>query len=532
MPAVELLTNNIENEQELYNYNDQEFNRQQFKRLQQAFEAQFELVFPDKNAAKTVVIIPSLSLDREILQKIKGVHYYEERMLCLLMLLRMPHTQVIFITSLPVDPVIIDYYLHLLPGITPYHAKQRLTLLSCYDASKESLTKKILTRPRLMERIRRCIPNGNIAHLSCFNVTEVERELAVKLNLPIYGCDPELQYLGTKSNNRKVFRTVGLKMPAGFEDLYSEEDIAEAIYKLKISNRKLDKVVVKINEGFSGEGNALFSYYGAPSEFLLREWIMIELPKRLKIVAVGVSYIDYIEKFTALGGIVEEFVPDIIKKTPSVQCRITPLGNCEIVSTHDQLTGGESGQVFLGATFPADQEYATDIAELGMEVCHKLKDYGVIGRFSIDFISVLKNDTWNHYAIEINLRKGGTTHPYIMLQFLTQGSYDSKTGKYLTANGQERFYLCSDNLQSDNYKGLTPHDLIEIATCKELMYSGSSQEGVMFHLISTLSQYGKLGVVCIGATAQRAEYFYNKTKAVLDEETHNIFGLKGSSIKG
>jgi hypothetical protein len=284
--------------------------------------------------------------------------------------------------------------------------------------------------------------------------------------------------------------------------------------------------VVKINEGFSGEGNALFSYYGAPSQSRLKEWIRKELPGRLKIVADGVSYSDYLDKFSDLGGIVEEFVPGVIKKTPSVQCRITPLGKCEIVSTHDQLTGGESGQVFLGATFPADIGYASTIAELGMKACSKLKEYGVIGRFSIDFISVFENKVWKHYAIEINLRKGGTTHPYIMLQFLTQGSYDHNTGKYITANGQERYYLCSDNLQSDAYKGLTPHDLIEIATCRELMYSGSSQEGVMFHLISTLSQYGKLGVVCIGATPERAEFFYNKTKAVLDEEANNIIGLE------
>ena len=41
----------------------------------------------------------------------------------------------------------------------------------------------------------------------------------------------------------------------------------------------------------------------------------------------------------------------------------------------------------------------------------------------------------------------------------------------------------------------------------------------MFHLISTLSQYGKVGLVCIGATRGRADFFYSKTKAVLDMET-------------
>jgi hypothetical protein len=142
-----------------------------FKKLQEAFADQFKKFFPDKQAPKTVVIIPSLTMDSEILSKISGITHYEERLLCLLLLLRMPRTHVVYVTSMPVDPVIIDYYLHLLPGVTGYHAQQRLSLLSCYDASPRPLTEKILERPRLVERIKRAIPQGHATHMSCFNVT-------------------------------------------------------------------------------------------------------------------------------------------------------------------------------------------------------------------------------------------------------------------------------------------------------------------------------------------------------------------------
>src|SRR5450631_1262600 len=77
-----------------------------FNNIQQRFRQQFEKIFPDKLAPRTVVIIPSLSLDEEILFKITGHIHYEERLLCLLMLLRMPLTKVIYITSIPVDPII------------------------------------------------------------------------------------------------------------------------------------------------------------------------------------------------------------------------------------------------------------------------------------------------------------------------------------------------------------------------------------------------------------------------------------------
>jgi hypothetical protein len=120
---------------------------QQFEKIQEGFSNQFELFFPDNLALKTIVVIPSLTLDQQVLTKVTGALYYEERLLCLLMLLRMPRAHVVYVSSMPIDPVIIDYYLHLLPGITGYHARERLTLLSCYDASKISLTEKILQRP-------------------------------------------------------------------------------------------------------------------------------------------------------------------------------------------------------------------------------------------------------------------------------------------------------------------------------------------------------------------------------------------------
>jgi hypothetical protein len=95
---------------------------------------------------------------------------------------------------------------------------------------------------------------------------------------------------------------------------------------------------------------------------------------------------------------------------------------------------------------------------------------------------------------------------------------DASTATYYTAIGQPRYYKCSDNLQSEHYKGLTPHDLIEISTANDLLYDGSIQEGVIFHMIGALSQYGKLGVLCIGATPEEAARLYQKTVEVLDRE--------------
>jgi hypothetical protein len=498
--------------------NEPNSEQENFLRLQQQLPGQFQTTFPDKLAERTVVVIPSLTLDQDILSKVRGHFYYEERLLCLLMLLRMPRTHVVYITSVPIDPAIIDYYLHLLPGITGYHARKRLVLLSCYDASSKSLTEKILERPRIIQRIKDCIVPGRPAHATCFNVTAYERRLAVKLQLPLYGCDPELAYLGTKSEARKLFKQHQIPLPDGYEDVKTKKEVIERLVQLKEKYPSLLKAVIKMNDGFSGEGNAVFYYPGNEVVSDWKKWITENLQGQLKIVADDLSLQRFFEKFERMHGIVEVFVEGKIKTSPSVQCRINPLGKIDVLSTHDQVLGGEDDQVFLGASFPADPEYAAQLGTYAFTLAETLHQKGVLGRFGIDFISVKEAHEWKHYAIEINLRKGGTTHPYLMLQFLTEGDYDAANGCFYMKDGKKRFYYATDNLYNECFKGLVPHDLIDIAMCNGLHFSNSTEEGVMFHLISSLSQYGKAGLVAIGSTPERAKAYYEKVIEVLMKE--------------
>ena len=184
-----------------------------FAALQAKLGPLAQRVISDPRASQTVVVVPSLTLDIEELAKIPGAHHYEERMLCMLMLLRLPRTHVVYVTSQHIATAIVDYYLHLLPGIPLRHARSRLTLLSCHDSSDVPLTQKILDRPRLVERIRSAIADTEAAHMTCFNSTALERSLAVRLGIPLYGNDPQLNYLGTKSGSREAFREAGVQLP-------------------------------------------------------------------------------------------------------------------------------------------------------------------------------------------------------------------------------------------------------------------------------------------------------------------------------
>ena len=140
---------------------------------------------------------------------------YEERFLFLLMLLRQPRLRMVYVTSLPIAPEIIEYYLALLPGVIPSHARARLSLVAVNDSSPRSLSEKLLERPRLLRRIAALIPNRARSHLVPYNTTELERDVALRLGIPMYGADPRLAPLGSKTGCRRLFARGRRPAPAG-----------------------------------------------------------------------------------------------------------------------------------------------------------------------------------------------------------------------------------------------------------------------------------------------------------------------------
>ncbi|MGD2060494.1 MAG: peptide ligase PGM1-related protein [Acidimicrobiia bacterium] len=490
-----------------------------FARLQSRFPQMYSDVFSDPKAPRTVVVVPSMSLDERELAKIPGVMHYEERMLCLLMLLKLPRTQLIYLTSTDLDPAVIDYYLHLLPGIPGRHARDRLQLLSMSDSSLTPLSAKILSRVERLEKLKRMIRFPSSAHMTCFNSTALERTLAVQLGVPMYACDPALSHLGNKSRSRTTFRDVGLELPTGFEDLHDRGDLVGALVELAMTEPETERAVVKLNEGFSGEGNAvarLAPIAEAVSPHRAAEKLLTE---GLQFEAEDESWEEYEPKIETMGGVVEAFIEHDHLRSPSVQMRINPLGDVQLVSTHDQVLAGPSGQVFLGCTFPARKQYRSDLHRAGYLVAEALKDHGVIGRFGVDFVSTPGEEGWNHYAIEINLRKGGTTLPYLMLDFLTDGRYDPDTGEFFTPTGDTRYYYATDNLVKDSYVGLSPDELIDLTVLEGLHYDATSQKGLVFHLIGSITDHGKLGMVSIADSHKTARRQYEAAVSALDRAT-------------
>ncbi len=471
-----------------------------------------------------LLVVPSVSMDQRELKKIPGFLHYEERLLFSLIRLCNPRTRLIYVTAVPMSPIIIDYYLQLLPGIPFSHARDRLLLLSTYDSSLKPLTQKILERPRLMERIRHAL-RPEKSYMVCYNSTYFEQELSVKLGIPLLAPNPDLLYWGTKSGSREIFAESGIPHPDGSASVEKAEDLAKVAAELWERQPKLKRMVVKLNEGFSGEGNAILDLRSMPevapplSNHASRVAALHDSMEHLSFQSKEETWENFSSRIPELGALVEGFIEGQEKRSPSVQGYISPTGEVEILSTHDQILGGPHSQIYLGCKFPADEAYRLRLQEMGMRVGRALAKKGAIERYGVDFVAVYQDGAWDLQAIEINLRKGGTTHPFMTLKYLTNGRYDLSTGLFYSQQGQEKYYIASDNLQKERYRGLMPNDLMDIIAHHHLHFDSSTRTGNVFHLMGALSEFGKLGLTSIGNSLQQAEDFYNGVIKVLDEET-------------
>ena len=313
-----------------------------------------------------------------------------------------------------------------------------------------------------------------------------------------------------------------MSYPLGAEDLRTADDVLAALARLRTARPQVRSAMVKHNEGVSGAGNAVVNLADLPAPGDTAErGALLERLKGMKFESPRQNYDMYMAKLAELAGIVEERVIGEEIRSPSVQMRITPLGQLEVLSTHDQVLGGPSGQSYLGCRFPADPAYAAVITRDAVKVGQELVGEGVLGRFAFDFVVVRNGAAWTPYAIELNLRKGGTTHPFLTLQFLTDGRYDPESATFTPPSGRPKCFVATDHLESELYRGLLPQDVFDIMVRHGLHFNQTRQTGIVLHMLTALSERGRLGLTAVGETQAEADEIYQRAVDVLDREAED-----------
>lgn len=475
-----------------------------FKDLQQRLGPALDLNKPGARGDHVLIAMPSFSLGETTLSHYAArIPALEHRYLNALYLLnRIECCEFVFLSTLAPEREILDYCFSLLPAERSGNVRSRFRSIAVPDDRPRPLAEKLLGRPDILDAIKASFA-GRPAFIEPWNVTEHEVDVARHLHAPINGTSPELWPIGFKSAGRRIFREAKVPLPLGRESVRSVDDVLGSIAAIRSERPTAKGVVIKHDNSGSGDGNTVIRFG--------EETTASEI--RARVEALPDWYLRDLQE----GGIVEELIAGKNFSSPSAQLDIMPGGKVVVLATHEQVLGGPDGQVYMGCRFPADPAYAADLARYAAAIGASLAMQGAMGRFSVDFAAAQDaGGRWKVYALEINLRKGGTTHPYGALRNLVPGRYDASAGQWLAADGTPRAYCATDNFVDSAWCGVPPAAVVKRVANAGLQFDYQAGTGVVLHMLSCLAIDGRFGLTAIGRTPQHAMELQDATKRAMD----------------
>jgi PGM1 C-terminal domain/ATP-grasp domain len=480
-----------------------------FDELQLRLSAALTANEAGSNIDHVVVALASYSVGETLLSHyVERLAALEHRyLLAQLMLNRIPGCEVLLVCSEAPTAEVVDYHAVLVGGDVARRMRARVTYVVVPDGSARSLAAKLLDRPDILADLRSRI-GGRPALIEPWIVADDEVSVAVALGVPLNGTPPSLRRLAHKSEGRRVFALSGVETPIGCEDVCDVEDVLDAIDHILARRPSARAVVVKHDDSAAGDGNVILPVRNPQERRLTRDEL------RDAVAALPGWYLTDL----AGGGVVEELIEGSLMSSPSVQLDIRPGGGVRVLSTHEQLVGGDNGQVFMGCRFPAHADYAPQLAQDGIAVAGELARRGVLGRIGIDFVTTRgQTGDWCTRALEINLRKGGTSHPYAALRNLVAGHYDADRGEWVSdRDGSARAYRSTDNVMDPAWTGRQPSSVIEAIHTAGLQFDPKAGTGIVLHMLSCLAVDGRFGATAIGLTPDHADELF---EAMVDAVT-------------
>jgi PGM1 C-terminal domain len=475
-----------------------------FEALKGRLAGLWEGLFPGDDEHYTSVVVPS----RPVGPEGWGTDYEEERLLFLLIRLRNPRARMVYVTSRPIPPPVLEYYFELLRGTPASHLRAHLHLLSVHDTTPRPLAAKILERPGMLARIRAAVFDPARAYLTVGESSPLERRLAVALDLPLNAADPALAGHATGAGARRIFREAGLDVPQGVEGVRSAAETVDALVEIARRGPHVRRAVVRLD----GSRTAATVAYppGPPSRSALERAVRTMEPSE-----PGLSADAFLARLAAVGAVVEERIEG--DPVASAELRINPRRQVVAASTHDHLAEGTGG-----LWFPAAPDHRLAVMDAGRRAAEALAACGIVSRVSVKFAVRPGASGHTLTALGMDLGMGPVVHSVLALRFLTEGSLDAETGAFLTPSGAPKSYRSNDALRAERYRGLLPEDLIDVVAAHRLRFDPLSESGVLFHVIGGLSERGSIGLTAVGSDRAEADRHYQRAVRILDEASAQL----------
>ncbi|RHY54618.1 hypothetical protein DYB38_002878 [Aphanomyces astaci] len=223
----------------------------------QRFRANWDTM---KMQRRVVVHVPSFASDDRTRLKMDNFSIRQNLQMARMCAIADPNVDIIYISPFELSPDIQRYQVRLLQlgGITDPQTRIRMLHPENVDRFPEhfSLTTLLLYSPHCLKKIKRFV-RGKNAYIVTGNVGPEDKRLAIALQIPLLGMDPDKALLyGTRSGGKRIFMAADVNIPMGAHDIYDEDELIQSLSKLIAADVDQNEWLVKIDADQSDTGIA------------------------------------------------------------------------------------------------------------------------------------------------------------------------------------------------------------------------------------------------------------------------------------
>ncbi|KAH9129751.1 hypothetical protein LEN26_005395 [Aphanomyces euteiches] len=432
----------------------------------QRFRANWDRI---KTQRRIVVHVPSFSAEERMRLKMENFSIRQNLQMARMCAIADPNVDIVYISPFELSPDVQKYQVRLLQlgGIADPQTRIRMLHPENVERFPDhfSLTTVLLYSPHCLKKIKRFV-RGKEAYIVSGTVGPEDKRLAISLQLPLLGIDPDAALLyATRSGAKRLFMAADVNIPIGAHDIYDDDELIQSLSKLIAANLDQAEWLIKIDADPAGTGIATFNAHAMPCVGKLRA-------ERREMKNGGAEYFEQpdvkeaelrnifselSDMFTSLvqpcfpdvyptwadmravvlriGAVIEAYPAKVLGHVRA-SIFIEPTGGVHITSAHDQLMSPANKHVPLAATFPQTTVPYQAIRGATLAIASSMFIKGVMGYASIDYITFsdpkattsgkLRQRLW---AVQVCPGLTNTAVSFAMFAFLANAQFNPHTGK-------------------------------------------------------------------------------------------------------